>query len=141
MTEILVMLKDGEDFTVEGNNFDEFDGMLYVYDKDERVAIFNKDEWAFGVKTEPEPSIFPSLLAQAMSLVTNDRVMHTTVSKPSDSPHRSPQVWEYLVYIPTHLRLRDADGKIWHHDGQTWVREDGRKSPDAWTGPYTEVQE
>ncbi|AIK68917.1 hypothetical protein AVV40_gp42 [Mycobacterium phage Swirley] len=139
MTEILVMLKDGEDYPVDGNNFDEFDGKLYVYDDDERVAIFNEGEWAFGVKTEP--SIFPSLLMQAMSQEANDKVMHTTVSKPSDSSCRAPQTWKYLVYIPTHLTLRDGDEKLWQHNGKTWVREDGRAASDGWSGPFTEVIE
>ncbi|AFF28434.1 hypothetical protein FDI11_gp43 [Mycobacterium phage Tiger] len=139
MTVIVVSLNDGNWISVNGDSFDEYDGTLYVYDKDERVAIFNKDEWAFGMKTEP--SIFPSLLAQSMSQEANDKVMHTTVSKPSDSPYRAPQTWEYLMYIPTHLTLEDDDGMTWQHNGQTWVREDGRKSTDAWTGPYTEVIE
>ncbi|QBP29055.1 hypothetical protein KIP49_gp37 [Mycobacterium phage Scorpia] len=131
MTNIVVSLNDGTEISVNGDSFDEYDGILYVYDNDERVAIFNKDGWAFGVKQPPTDIRDP--------VEPGARVAVTQVSTPSDIPFRSPQKWEYLVYIPTHLTLRDGDGLTWQHNGKTWVREDGRESTDNWTGPYTEV--
>ncbi|AKU42404.1 hypothetical protein AVT30_gp41 [Mycobacterium phage UnionJack] len=136
MTSIVVSLNDGTEISVNGDSFDEYDGILYVYDKDERVAIFNKDEWAFGMKQEPavkEPNVTPNPVERRESVVV------TPVSKPSDNTFRSPQKWEYLVHIPTHLTLKDGDGLTWQHNGKTWVREDGREATDHWTGPYTEV--
>ncbi|AVP42089.1 hypothetical protein KIP48_gp42 [Mycobacterium phage Naca] len=131
MTNIVVSLNDGTEISVNGDSFDEYERILYVYSKDERVAIFNKDEWVFGVKQPPTTTLKP--------VEPGERVIVTKVSKPSDSLFRSPQKWEYLVYIPTHLTLRDGDGLTWQHNGKTWVREDGRESPSGWTGPYTEV--
>ncbi|AEJ93463.1 hypothetical protein FGG33_gp43 [Mycobacterium phage Benedict] len=133
MTNIVVSLNDGNGITVNGDSFDEYDGILYVYDNDERVAIFNKDEWAFGVKQPPTDIRDP--------VEPGARVAVTQVSTPSDSPYRAPQTWEYLLYIPTHLTLRDGDRKLWHHNGKTWVREDGRASTSDWSGPFTEVIE
>ncbi|AFN37660.1 hypothetical protein ELTIGER69_53 [Mycobacterium phage ElTiger69] len=138
MTSIVVSLNYGTEIAVNGDSFDEYEGILYVYSKDERVAIFNKDVWAFGVKQEPavkEPNVTPN------PVEPGERVIVTKVSKPSDSPYRAPQTWEYLLYIPTHLTLRDGDRKLWHHNGKTWVREDGRASTSDWSGPFTEVIE
>ncbi|AXC33325.1 hypothetical protein SEA_DUBLIN_50 [Mycobacterium phage Dublin] len=136
MSKFIVELTVGRDVEVEADDFDEYEGNLFIYSGGVKTALFAKGEWSLILKA-PDPIT----KAAVEPLPSGPRKALLEVYVPSDDTFRTPQVWEYMSYIPTHLTVVDGDGKEWNHTGDAWVREDGLRTTCSWTGPYTEVIE
>ncbi|AFM54947.1 hypothetical protein FGG51_gp050 [Mycobacterium phage Astro] len=104
------VVNGNRDKRFDANWVDDDGSQLYVYDGDLKVAVFASGEWEYAELIRDNPDT-----------------------------GRIPQEWKFLVHIPHHIVLMDAEGLRWAYRAGAWHREDGKKSTDDWSGPFTEV--